>query len=879
MAEQVSQIKVEIDTEEAQAKLDKLYETQARLVEEMSKVDEGSEAYKELGDALEETNKQIGSIESNVKKQTMSINDLDDITHAASITVTNLGLSETALGKIINSVAGVIGKMKSATVAYTKAQKAANIAVNTGTKSVTKLNKAMKGNIIIMVVSVLLPLISSLIDKIKEAGNDVLTLEDKIDRINTRYERMQNTLSKLGADEIIALSVEQRRLTEEINTTRAEYARMRDEGEKITKKMKDNLKKLDDAYVENQRQIKYLQEDIAKTNRLLEQQAELDKKLAENTKVLNAAQARLEIEKERNGYSKEYFDILKNISALEETGRRLQEEALENQKTVLDEELATYSKRIKETKGLTGEEKKQTIANKEKSISIEKQKIDNQKITIDMERQLSFLQKQKSTIAEIKRIEEENVRLMIQMNESSAKVYASNVRNQADMEAIWANQNKQMGLIRDGMEDWRKTMIATTGDKTVDEFLNKWYELREAFKDLPEDSSRWSAKNKKVFEEYQRYSYLSSQYATKMNQLITDLESNINTTVEAQTKALGAMYQFAVVGAEDATTKQFNAFKENLENIEILYKVLVNEYNKIGSDDGLMSKFTDLLNTQEGFKDLYLTFQSAGLQGIKSLEDYLDTLKAEYINVYNEVNNYTLESMRSTTEYFSAAMMVGLASYRDYVESYDDYLYNQAELQKQNLELQTEQMRRAGVDEVAIAEWVKAEKIRIDNEYNVERKQLYQNANLEMLSQGTSFVNNMSDMFSNLYEDNKDIQKATIVVNTLANAAMAFGSTFAQAAGGLAAKAAQAAAASAAVLASGIKAYRNVDSAGKGTTLSGGGSSSSAPQTGTSSVSSTIIERQIQPVNVRSTTETVLVLSDVEAKQRQQQNVNKVSVV
>ena len=63
MAEQVSQIKVEIDTEEAQAKLNQLYETQAKLVGEMSKVDEGSEAYKGLGDSLGETNKQIGSID------------------------------------------------------------------------------------------------------------------------------------------------------------------------------------------------------------------------------------------------------------------------------------------------------------------------------------------------------------------------------------------------------------------------------------------------------------------------------------------------------------------------------------------------------------------------------------------------------------------------------------------------------------------------------------------------------------------------------------------------------------------------------------------------------------------------------------------------
>ena len=153
MAEQVSQIKVEIDTEEAQAKLNQLYETQAKLVEEMSKVDEGSEAYKGLGDALGETNKQIGSIESNINKQKMGLNELDDVTNAASLSVTNLGLAETTLGKVINSVADVVGKVKRTTDAYTKAQQAANVAVNAGTKATKGLNKAMKANIIIAVIT------------------------------------------------------------------------------------------------------------------------------------------------------------------------------------------------------------------------------------------------------------------------------------------------------------------------------------------------------------------------------------------------------------------------------------------------------------------------------------------------------------------------------------------------------------------------------------------------------------------------------------------------------------------------------------------------------------------------------------------------------
>ena len=879
MAEQVSQIKVEIDTAEAQAKLNQLYETQAKLVGEMSKVDEGSEAYTGLGDSLKETNKQIGSIESNISKQKMGLNELDDVTNAASLSVTNLGLAETTLGKVINSAADVVGKIKTATNAYTKAQEAANLAINSGTKATKGLNMAMKGNIIISVITMALPLILKLVDKLKGAEKEVLTLADRIDVINTRYERLQNILSKLGANEIVTLTVEQRRLNEEIKATEREYDRMRFEGEKVTVKQLSDLEKLSDKYKDIQQQIKYLNEDQARTNELLKEQTDLDKRISQNTKALSTSQARLEIEKERNGYSEKYFNILKNIEGLEETNRKLQEESLKDKKRAIDEEFAVFQKRVNETEGLTGEEKKQAIESRKKTVELEKQAIDNQKITIDMNRQLSVLEKQKATIVEMRRLEEANLRLTIQMNESSTRVYASNVRNMEDMQFLYNNQNGQMELIRRGVEEWNKTMIKTTQNKSVDEFFDKWSKLQKAFKELPEDSSKWSEGNKRIFEEYQQYTELSSQYASHMNQLITDLGSNMATTIEAQTKAAGAMYQFFVAGAEDTARKQYGDFLKDDEGLRALLKVIENRYNGVKTDDATMARFTEFLNAGEGGVPFLSTLEAAGIQGIELLRNYITTLSEGRKEVYKQIDGYILDSKRASAEYLAGAMMVGLASYGEYVKSYDDYLSTQAESAKNNLTLQEEQMRAAGVDEIVIAEWVKNKKLDIDKEYNVERRQLYQSAYVEMLSQGVEVVNNLSSVFADLYDDNKDVQKATIVVSTLANAAMAFGSTFAQAAGGLAAKAVQAAAASAAVLASGIKAYRAVGSANKGTTLSGGGSSSSALQTGTSAVSSTILERQIQPVRTTSSSETVLVLSDVEVKQRQQQNVNRVSVI
>ena len=252
--------------------------------------------------------------------------------------------------------------------------------------------------------------------------------------------------------------MEQRKLNDEIKLTEEEFFRMRSEGELVTEKQLKDLDTLKNKYKDIQQQIKYLNEDQARTNKVLEEQTDLDKRISQNTNALNTAKERLEIEKERNGYSDKYFDILKKTERLEEEGYRLQEEALDNKKRAIDDEFAVYQKRINESKGMTDEEKKQEIAIRAKSVELEKQMIDNQKIAVDTERQLLALTKQKALISEMKQLEEENLRLTIQMNESSTRAYASNVRNLDDMGALYHNQNDQMALLRKGMVEWEATM-------------------------------------------------------------------------------------------------------------------------------------------------------------------------------------------------------------------------------------------------------------------------------------------------------------------------------------------------------------------------------------------------------------------------------------
>ena len=286
--------------------------------------------------------------------------------------------------------------------------------------------------------------LKALYKKLEDENKGVESDKETTDNFN---ELLQNILSKLGADEITTLAVEQRRLKDEITKTSTEYNNMLKAGEKVTEEMWRGLDKLNDKYKDTQQQIKYLNEDQIRANKLLEEQANLDKRISQNTNALNTAKERLEIEKERNGYSDKYFDILKKTERLEEEGYRLQEEALDNKKRAIDDEFAVYQDRINTSEELTDNEKKQAIEVRAKTVELEKQAIDNQKITVAYERQLSALIKQKALISEMKQLEESNLRLTIQMNESSTRAYASNVRNLDDMSALYNNQNDQMARL------------------------------------------------------------------------------------------------------------------------------------------------------------------------------------------------------------------------------------------------------------------------------------------------------------------------------------------------------------------------------------------------------------------------------------------------
>ena len=883
MAEQVSQIKVEIDTTEAQAKLNQLYETQAKLVGEMSKVEEGSEAYKGLGDSLGETNKQIGSIESNIGKQKMGLNELDDVTNAASISVTNLGLAETTLGKVINSAADVVGKIKTATNAYTKAQQAANVAINSGTKATKGLNNAMKANIIVAVVTMAISLISKLVDKLKEVGKETLTLADRIDMINTRYERLQNILSKLGVNEIVLLSVEQRRLNEEIELTRTSYVNMMNKGEEVTEKMWHDLEALEQKGKDMTVQIKYMNERLADTNDLLEKQVKIDNSLAKNQKEITTAQKRLEIEKERNGVTQKSIDLEHKIYDLSMNEISLQKEKLGNEKQALDTELKRFKERINSTEGLTKAEKATSIANKEKEISLQKQTLENQKITLESQKQLNILNRQLEQIRLVKQAAKQYNDYMVNLSEKQAGYRAQNVTDFRQMKDFYSLQGDALKITTDEIQKVLGDMGKKTNSPTSKAFFTNFDKLLKQMEQINNGTADETlmGMQDEIEKRLKIYQGVFGTYSQEISELIIRLENNVNTSLQAQQSASDSLLLMASAGVkpEDAGyNDQLVQMEKNLDAFLDFRKMLNKERKDLTKDE---EAFLDQYNLGNFFDAI----KAAGDAGIQLVDNYINNLDDMRENLYTSLSDINVGMAQATLEFMSDSIMAGTASLDEYKKAQTDVIDAMQERERaalfqtfQQLEKKNEERRAAGLEEIDFTEWLNGKLLEIDEKYNQKRTLANRDVNMLMLQQGVDFVQNMNSVFADLFEENKDVQKATIVVSTFANAAMAFGSTFANSPGGMAAKAVQAAAASAAVLASGIKAYRQVDSANKGTTLSGGGGSA-APQTGTSAVSSTIIERQIQPVRTTSSTETVLVLSDVEAKQRQQQNVNKVSVI
>ena len=887
MADSVANIKVEIDTDEAQKNLNQLYETQKKLIGEMSHVDEGSDAYNDLAKTLGDTNKQIGGMERNIKSQAVGLNEMDDVAGAASRTVTNLGLAETKLGKVVNTVADTIGNLKNTTDAYKRAQEAANMAVNAGTGALKGMNKVAKKNVIMIALAGALLLATKLVEKINSAKKEGLTLEDQLDSIGKRYERVGGILSKIGVSEVVMINLQLQQLHDKYQLISDQYYELLKKGDEGATKLRNDMDEMTLQINGLKEQIKYMNEDIADTNDLLEKQAKIDKDLAKNQKEITAKQKQLEIEKERNGVTQKSIDLEHEIYELSEKEITLQKDKLDNEEKALDTELNRYKERFGSMNTISKEAKELAISNKEKEISIRKQAIENQRITLESQRQLNILNRQLEQIQLVKQAAKQYADYMNGVSEKTAGYNARNVTDFRQMGDFYKFQND---VLKRSSEEVQKTLSLMTkkaGSSSVTEFLAKYDDLLVKMDKINKGEINVSDDaKKKIEDEIKLYQEIFGNYTQRVETHLTTLENHVNNTIQATQSAGDALlilHENNLAG-EAEYTSQAEQFNKNIEQI-IKVRGMLNKEVLSDEDIGWLN--------DTGMKNFYDSYKAVGDNGIRALDEYMGKLIDMQGGLNNAMAEANVNMTQATLEFMSDSIMVGTATLSEYKKKQTEAIDAMQEQEmvafeskiphiQEILKKTNEERRKAGLDEIDIENWITDEKLKIQDKYDKKRTLANRDVNMLMLQQGVDFVQNMNSVFADLFEENKDVQKASIVIGTLANSALAFGSTFAQAAGGLAAKAAQAAAAAAAVIASGIASYRKVGSANQSTTLEGAGTGAGtgpSVRTGSSSVSSTILERQIRPMNVRSSTDTVLVLSDVEYKQRQQKNVNKITVV
>lgn len=342
-----------------------------------------------------------------------------------------------------------------------------------------------------------------------------------------------------------------------------------------------------------------------------------------------------------------------------------------------------------------------------------------------------------------------------------------------------------------------------------------------------------------------------------------------------------------------------NSFSENLEKMQ---HELGKFRKQIDNTIELYHKWKDegegalngLTSDQKEYNtEFFNLLESAGVQA----ETFLTKLSEELSEKIREIENASAEATRlaieSEVEFMERYSDVGELTLTKYYDYRQQLAFQDKKSREREVDDQVELMRKAGVEETAIAEFVKQSKLQIDREYAAESESITRESMRTKEEIAASVAGNLNTITENMFslegdmsdenfERNKKLQGATLIASTYANAAQAFGSTYAQAPGGVAAKTIQAGIASAAVLASGIQAYNKLMATTKDTASisdynSAQGQSFSPVETGTSSVVNTLVggrynryQQDIQPV---------LVVDEVTFKQQQQSNLRKIATI
>lgn len=189
----------------------------------------------------------------------------------------------------------------------------------------------------------------------------------------------------------------------------------------------------------------------------------------------------------------------------------------------------------------------------------------------------------------------------------------------------------------------------------------------------------------------------------------------------------------------------------------------------------------------------------------------------------------------------------------------------------------------AGLSHTQAEEILAEKRLQVESDLANKKKLINRQYLQTVLNATSDTMNDVQDIIDVAFEDNKQVRGATLMMTTIADAAAAYTSVFAQAPGGVAAKTAQAVIASAAVVARGVASYRNLM---KVTKDSGSESLSStetetptftATGVDTTSVARTLIGSRY--AGEGHTTQYVLVTDEVTARQKQAQGARRLETI
>lgn len=640
-------------------------------------------------------------------------------------------------------------------------------------------------------------------------------------------------------------------------------------------------------------------------------EASLQRQLAKQSSILA-------IDKEDGDLSDHELENLSKIYELED-------KLADVQIARSDKEINAIEQRIKDTERLYSEAEK--IGNEQqKSLLIDqKRNLEQQKMRLEMQRQnlinekniRSYELQAKFTTSMLENVKKINNILLKQSQDRlsllNVDAFGSVSKDEYfdQYKSIFKDVNRILEEFNLNITSVKNTANELFGEmpKGINDLTTYMVKAKEAIESGVDDKTKAkyldfiNSANKAVQEYYQITSDLSNKLSSEGIEMLNTLRERFESITPEMMRSIGDTISDVFSDESRQFTDKGAAMKffaDWITEITELNGTLATslDYIKEGGDDvkGFMTELEgmdifsiyDKGDIEEVVKFIKLGGDEA-LKYVKSLSNELtDSIYEMQENLYSNIETLSSSQLSYMDEFYS----LGDTTMREYYSKVEDVIDSHYDYRKAVLQREINDMRKAGATETEINQYKADTEVAIEKE-KVDRKrklnQDYQNEILGIAASTTSDINSIAenafqlndDMSEKQFENHKKIQGATLIASTYAQAAQAYGSTFAQAPGGVAAKTIQAGIASAAVLASGIAAYNKLMSTTKETSSMDSSTSQTASftpvETSTSTVARTLVGGRYNQYS--QDIQTVLVVNDVERKQMEERNLRRVATI